>query len=230
MDRAGDFSIRDPNSPWTLEHKGHVEVLAIEIPRDRLESMLGSARHFAGLTMYGHLPVTTLARLFLSNMMSMADRLTPQAAERMTSVAIDLVAASLAERLSMETPKALSGTLTVQRAKAYALANLGKPELDTSQVAAAVGISMRQLQTLFRERGSNVTAWIWQRRLEQAAQRLSDPACLHLQLGELAYGCGFASQSHFSRRFRDQYGLSPRDYRHTAFARAAEAGGAVRIV
>ncbi|MBE7202702.1 MAG: AraC family transcriptional regulator, partial [Parafilimonas terrae] len=42
-DTAGDFAIRDTNTPWTIEHNGYSEVLAIEIPRERLESVLGSA-------------------------------------------------------------------------------------------------------------------------------------------------------------------------------------------
>jgi AraC-like DNA-binding protein len=29
----------------------------------------------------------------------------------------------------------------------------------------------------------------------------------------LAYGCGFSSQAHFARRFKDRHGMSPRDYR-----------------
>uniref|UniRef100_UPI00313DF139 AraC family transcriptional regulator n=1 Tax=Methylobacterium fujisawaense TaxID=107400 RepID=UPI00313DF139 len=54
---------------------------------------------------------------------------------------------------------------------------------------------------------------IWPRRLAWAATGLSDPACAHLSIGMLAYGCGFASQAHFARRFKDCYGLSPRDFR-----------------
>lgn len=217
---AGDFCIRDTNTPWTIEHDGYSEVLAIEIPRNRLESLLGPARHFAGLTVEGHLPVTTLARSFLCNLTRVGEQLDHHAAERMASVGIDLVVASLAERMAMETPKALRRSLLVQRAKAYITANLDDPNLDPAQVAAAVGTSLRHLQILFREEGLNIAARIWQQRLERAARRLSDPACAHVPLGELAYECGFSDQSHFSRRFRDQFGMSPRDYRHSALAPA----------
>ena len=143
----------------------------------------------------------------------------------MTSVAIDLVAASLAERLALETPKALHGTLILQRAKAHIAENLGDPDLGPSQVAAAAGVSLRRLQALFRDDGRNVAAHIWERRLEKAARHLSDPGCLHVQLGEVAYRCGFVDQAHFSRRFRDRYGLSPRDYRNAALARARSGTG-----
>lgn len=195
--------------------------MAIQIPRDRLEGMLGSTRRFAGLTVDGTLPTAILARSFLCNLARMEGKLTPQAAERLVGVGLDLIVASVAERMALDTPKALQGTLIVQRAKAYVAANLGDTNLDPAQVAAAVGVSLRQLQALFRGEGLNVAAWIWQRRLETAAQRLADPACLPLQVGEVAYRCGFADQAHFSRRFRDRYGASPRAYRHAALSQAA---------
>ncbi|MGP4797585.1 helix-turn-helix domain-containing protein, partial [Psychrobacter sp. T6-3] len=58
--------------------------------------------------------------------------------------------------------------------------------------------------------------WIWQRRLEAATRRLADPGCAHLPIGTLAFGCGFASQAHFSRRFKERHGMAPSAYRHGA--------------
>lgn len=220
-DKAGDFAIRDTNTPWTIEHKGYSEVLVIAIPRERLECTLGSARIFAGLTIDGDLPTATLTRSFLCNLMRERDRLPPPMAERMAGVAIDLVVASLAERLAQQVPRPVSGTILVQRAKAYIQANLGDAGLDPPQVAAAVGVSLRRLQELFHERGQGISEYIWRRRLETAAQLLTDPGCAHLQIGFVAYGIGFATQAHFSRRFKNQYGLSPRDYRHRALLQSA---------
>ena len=215
-DNAGDFCIRDPSMPWTIEHAGYSEVLAIQIPWNRLEGMLGTSRRFTGLTVDGTLPTSTLTRSFLCNLARVGEDLAPHTAERLVSVGIDLIIACLAGRMATETPKALHGTLIVQRAKAYVAANLGDPNLDPSQVAAAAGVSLRHLQALFQADGRNIAAWIWQRRLEMAAQRLSDPACLNVQVGEVAYRCGFADQAHFSHR----YAVSPREYRHAALSQA----------
>ncbi|MGU3421782.1 helix-turn-helix domain-containing protein [Methylobacterium sp. D54C] len=220
-DKAGDFAIRDTNTPWTIEHNGYSEVLAIAIPRQQLECTLGSARIFAGLTIDGRLPAATLTSSFLCNLMRERDRLPPPMAERMAGIAIDLVVASLAERLAQEVPRSVSGTILVQRAKAYIQANLGDASLDPPQIATAVGVSLRRLQELFHERGHHISEYVWSRRLEAAAQLLADPGCTHLQIGIVAYGTGFATQAHFSRRFKDRYGLSPRDYRHRALLYSA---------
>lgn len=221
-DRVGDFSIRDTNTPWTIEHSGYSEVLAIGIPRERLEESLGSARLFAGVTVGGDLPTATLTRSFLSSLLSLGDRLTPQVAESLVSTGLDLIVASLAERLAREVRQPVRDSVVMQRARAYIEANLHDPTLDPPRLAAATGVSLRRLQALFSAQGRHISDWIWHRRLEAAAKRLADPGCLHMPLGNLAYGCGFVSQSHFSRRFKERYGLGPRDYRQRALSRAAE--------
>ncbi|MBP1180736.1 AraC-like DNA-binding protein [Methylobacterium sp. PvR107] len=45
---------------------------------------------------------------------------------------------------------------------------------------------------------------------------MADPARADLPIGLLAYGCGFASQAHFARRFKARPGMTPRAYRHAA--------------
>ena len=221
IDRTGDLGVRDQNTPWRIEYDEQTEMVAIELPRDRLEALLGPARHFSGMTVNGDLPSATLARSFLRNLMLLGNKLAPDAAERMATIGTDLIVASIAERMALERPKPLQATMTVQHAKDYIDTHLSDPELNSTQVAAAVLVSVRYLQERFRERGRDVASWIWERRLETAAQRLSDPACLHQPIGLLAYGCGFTNQAHFSRRFRDRFGMSPREYRHAASMEAA---------
>ncbi|XYD12195.1 helix-turn-helix transcriptional regulator (plasmid) [Methylobacterium sp. NMS12] len=115
--------------------------------------------------------------------------------------------------MAQEVPRSIHGNVTVQRAKAYIEANLGDPTLDPPQLAAAMGVSLRRLQELFHERGRHISDYIWERRLQVAAKRLADPACLHLSIGMLAYGCGFSNQAHFARRFKARHGMAPREYR-----------------
>jgi AraC-like DNA-binding protein len=69
---------------------------------------------------------------------------------------------------------------------------------------------------LFHARGQHISDWIWHRRLEVATKRLTDPGCVHLSIGPLAFGCGFANQAHFSRRFKERHGMTPREYRQAA--------------
>jgi len=52
--------------------------------------------------------------------------------------------------------------------------------------------------------------YLIRQRVERTKQLLSDS---DMPLSEIALVAGFADQSHFSRRFRQHVGMSPRDYR-----------------
>ncbi|CAM3090173.1 MULTISPECIES: helix-turn-helix domain-containing protein [Methylobacterium] len=225
----GRDSVQKPGDIVVLDHRPSVvttspgsQAVFLELPRERLESMLGSTRLYTALSMGAEMASTSLASTFFRELIQVRHRLDPDSAERMSTIGLDLIVACIAERMAQEVPQPLHGTVVVQRAKAFVEANLGDPTLDPPQLAAAVGVSLRRLQELFHERGQHISDWIWQRRLVAAAKRLADPSCAHLQIGAVAFGCGFASQAHFARRFKERHGLSPREYRVAALLDTAE--------
>jgi AraC-like DNA-binding protein len=214
VQRAGELVVLD-RKPTVMETRSHSQSLVLEVPRDRLERMLGSVALYAGLTVGSGQASTPLVTSFFGELIRLHDQLSPDTAERMSSIGIDLLVASIAERLSQETPRSIASTITIQRAKAYIETNLSDPTLDAPGLAIAMGVSLRRLQQLFQGHGLNISDWIWQRRLESAAIKLEDPAYLHLPIGILAYGCGFISQTHFSRRFKSRYGMTAGEYRES---------------
>ncbi|MEL6060700.1 MULTISPECIES: helix-turn-helix domain-containing protein [unclassified Methylobacterium] len=229
----GREAVQHPGDMVVLDHRPSViathrdsQALFLELPRERLESVFGSTRLYAGLSLGADLASTKLATSFIHQLIQLRRQLSPDAAERMAEIGVDLIVASLAERLAQEMPRPLHGSVVVQRAKAYVEANLQNASLDPPQLAAAMGVSLRRLQELFHERGRHISDWIWERRLEVAAKRLADPACVHMPIGTLAYGCGFTSQSHFARRFKHRHGMSPREYREVAVLRILPGRGA----
>lgn len=56
-------------------------------------------------------------------------------------------------------------------------------------------------------------SYIWHRRLERIRHDLANPALAGTSITEIAFGRGFSSSTHFSRSFRESYGVSPRVYR-----------------
>lgn len=212
VQRPGDMVVLD-HRPSVLTTHMDSQALFLELPRERLETVFGSTRLYTGLSIGTDLASTRLTASFIRELIRVRHQLTPDAAERMATIGVDLILASLAERLALEAPRPIQGSVLVQRAKAYVEANLQNPTLDPPQLAVATGVSLRRLQQLFHERGQHISDWIWQRRLAVAAKHLADPAYLHLPIGTVAYGCGFISQAHFTRRFKDHHGMTPREYR-----------------
>ncbi|TAM89926.1 MAG: AraC family transcriptional regulator [Jatrophihabitans sp.] len=85
------------------------------------------------------------------------------------------------------------------------------PQLTPSEVAAALGVSLRQLYRAFAGPESPA-ALIRRRRLEHAADLLASRRTIG-SVEEIAQQSGFESAEYFSRAFRREFGLSPRSYR-----------------
>jgi len=90
------------------------------------------------------------------------------------------------------------------------------PDLSPSMVAQALKISSRHVHRLFVQQGGTVTRYILRRRLEKCRAALADPLLAGLSLTHICGEYGFRSLPHFSRLFRDGYGMAPRDYRREA--------------
>ncbi len=84
-------------------------------------------------------------------------------------------------------------------------------ELSLSWLAAQCGVSDSYLSTSFRkETGMTVTDCINRTRIRQALILLNTS---ELPIGDIASRCGFPDANYFSRVFRKQQGLSPKQYR-----------------
>jgi AraC-like DNA-binding protein len=99
------------------------------------------------------------------------------------------------------------------RAETFITEHLSDPELSALTIARHLNISVRHLSRLFLTRHTTVTEWIWNQRLERAQKNLISPRACAISIGEVAFRWAFANQSHFSRRFKGRYGLTPTEYR-----------------
>jgi len=82
-------------------------------------------------------------------------------------------------------------------------------ELTPTKIADANFVSVRHLHGLFQQCGTTVSKWIWDRRLRACREDLLDPTMASLTICEIAYCRGFNDSAHFSRAFKERFGISP---------------------
>ena len=85
--------------------------------------------------------------------------------------------------------------------------------LSLSYIADQIGISVRQLERLFRAHlGRSPKRFYNGLRLQRGQQLLLQT---DISITEISIACGFQSNSHFSKLFKKQFGLSPYSLRNT---------------
>jgi AraC-like DNA-binding protein len=92
--------------------------------------------------------------------------------------------------------------------------HLAAADLGVDTIARAFGMSTRSIHKLFEGEATTISRIIWQRRLERCREEIVDPSLAAHSITEIAHLWGFSDSQHFSRAFRQRFGVSPRDYRN----------------
>jgi AraC-like DNA-binding protein len=131
--------------------------------------------------------------------------------------ALDLFSVSWAQTMEGRKPRVSSArSLALLSLRAAIDARLADPALDAEIVAAAAGVSVRYANALLAQQDMSIMRLVHAKRLEQCQKALEDPLQTHRMISGIAYGWGFSDMTHFARRFRAAYGLSPSDWRRNA--------------
>lgn len=97
--------------------------------------------------------------------------------------------------------------------------NIEEP-ISLDELARHVGVSRRQLERLFQKHLHCVpTRYYLELRLARARQLLLQTS---ISIVDVAFACGFVSAPHFSKCYRDYYGIPPREERRLRGTRIGE--------
>lgn len=221
---TGDFTLCDASRPYSVRFTETNHMLCIKVPMASLTQRLGDVDRLICQPMRGGDGACAMLSSFLTTLWSQIDLAGDRDwAETVSEVVLDLL--TLAYRPLQEGPA--TGSSQAQRlSKARTIIDqrICDPELGVSAIAEALGVSPRYVQMIFAGEGSTPSAYILERRLRLAAERLrrADGRCIT----DVALAVGFNDLTHFGRAFRRRYGVTPRDYREGARAPLWDGGPA----
>lgn len=204
--REGDLALLDSATAMKMLPKGLFSHVSIHLPRARLSGV--SRERFGKLSTTGACGqlLATLVRQIAGG------ELTQWACAEDGDGLQDALIALLGSVLDYPHSDHSPG-LQLHEVQMLIQRRLDSLRLSPASLAEELGISSRQLYRLFEARGDSVCRYILRERLLKAAQDLRNPACKHRSITDIGARWGFADSAHFSKTFKKQMGLTPRDYR-----------------
>jgi AraC-like DNA-binding protein len=168
----------------------------------------------------GHLGLEPIFRCLIVEAARNISGLTPEMAQPLELALIEFLVACLASGRETEARGGALGARAsyLRRICQKIELQLPDPNLSLPQVAAANGVSPRYLQKLFTQNHQTFGAYIKQRRLDRCHADLLSPIHAQLSISEICFRWGFNDAAHFSRSFRQHFGLSPREHRQAGMA------------
>jgi len=215
----GDLALYDSARPYVLHFDGAFRQHVLQFPRAALRERVRDPERLTAVRVAGT-GAGAVAGAFLRAVLAHADELDPIAAERLGAQALDLFAVALslgAEGAGPARVDPAAQRLALRR-RVHALieAHLADPLLSPASVAAALHLSVRTLHKLFEDQPETVARLIARRRLERTAADLADPRLAGRTVTWIAFSWGFRDAAHFSRAFRQRYGVAPVEHRRRA--------------
>jgi AraC family transcriptional activator of tynA and feaB len=221
----GDITLLDPLVPYNGRFFMGSKLLVLKTPRRLLEARVGKTRQLIARRIRPIAAENNLASAFLAMLPDYADNLAGAAAEIVADQALDLVAVSCAKAMEGGKPRVSSArSLALVNVRTAVEARLRDPGLGAETVAAAARISIRYANAVLAQEGTSIARLIQERRLARCRRALEDPSQNHRTISEIAYGWGFSDMTHFGRRFKGAFGLSPRDHRRRSCESAEQSG------
>ncbi|MGC5568451.1 helix-turn-helix domain-containing protein [Streptomyces sp. FR-108] len=212
----GDFAVYESTSPYTLLFDEGVDHHFLRLPRAALALPERLLRDVCAITLGPDNLVARLAFTYFSQLAS-ADELRhgPHAdADAVVEPSIELLRAVLTSQHGSSglAGSPMEATLSL-RITQYIRTHLADPDLSAARIAAAHGISVRHLYAVLSRSGISLGDWIRARRLAECKRELAGPNGRLRTIAATGRKWGFVDATHFSKVFKQAYGISPRAWR-----------------
>lgn len=201
----GDCLAYDVSCPHTITSPGSTGHEVVIVPKELLRDRGFRSERMSACKLSSRTGTGKIALEFVHAAFAEATRLSPSTATGVAGSLIDLLLLPLREADTMFNrvgPEAM-----YIRAQAFIREHLRDPDLCIDQISAALGCTKRYLHMLFSERGMTVSDHIWRARLQNC--RLELETQRDRTITDVAFSWGFSSSSHFSRVFRNHFGVVP---------------------
>lgn len=206
---AGQALLCNPSSDYSVEFAQDYEMYVLRLPVAPLSAQVSGLdlTRATAQPLDSHFSKLLLA--FLEAAWHQAPVLAddPEWRDCIGRTAADLIVRAIHRSKVAATPE--PGQALRNAILSYIREHLADPELRTSAMASALGVSNRTVQSVFEKMGTTASAYVLKERLSLAAARLCRGP---VSITELAFDVGFNDPAYFSRCFHHHYGQSPRDF------------------
>ena len=211
---VGDFWMYGTSSGAELELSQPVSLLALCLPRDQLARYIACPEAACSLVVPSTSGAGALVAGYLRDFWGRAENeLAPQLTSRFAEIALQMVASAYAGVPAARPDQSCRLAEHRARIRSYIEEHLCDADLTPKSIADAMRITPGYLHRLFSDSSESISRYILRRRLEECHRNLSDCMQSARSITHIAFEHGFNSLPHFSRVFRNHFGVTPSELR-----------------
>jgi AraC family transcriptional regulator, positive regulator of tynA and feaB len=209
--QAGDMAIYDATLAHRIYCPDNFSKVIISIPRSLMRDNLPGVEHCTALKLAGQAGMGAVASRFIQSITQQVGQMTESAFLTLAEHTLDLLTMSLLTVRPQNYYLARSRSVSLHQIKNFVNSHLAQADLDSSTIASALGLSARYINQLLAEEDTSLMRYVWQQRLQRCYADLANEKYRGCRVSDIALRWGFNDLSHFSRAFKQRFGVSPRD-------------------
>jgi AraC family transcriptional activator of tynA and feaB len=210
----GQFAVLDTTEPYYLDFESDWRMLSFRVPHEQLGGRLADPLLGTGIGIDARTGTGAVVAALMHSLWELAEPTGAGAAAELEQSFAAVAAVAMGTAAPGPDPAGdrLSHPGLRAAVLRHVLANLADPDLSVATVCRRFAISPRLLHTLFADQPASFAGTVRALRLERCARLIADPGST-ASITEIAARHGYPDPASFSRAFRRQFGVAPRDVR-----------------
>ncbi len=212
--QAGSLVMWDSTRPMKFITGNNLHQVTLSVTHSRMRRIFPAIDDFVGIQLGTQ---TGPGRLFASHLLALDTdfgNLYPQQAKIILDSTTQLFLSTLENQEFHVSPPSM-----IKKTKAicsYIDENLGNLDLSATSLASRFNISARHLHRIFHRSDMTLSGYVLQKRLDRCSQELSSRIYSNQSITDIAFKWGFKDSSTFSKIFKREIGVTPREFRKSA--------------
>lgn len=210
----GDITIYDATIPHRIYSSVGFSKLIVSIPRAVMRDRVAGVEHCTALQVSGKTGVGAVATQFIQSTANQVECMRAEEFSALSEQSLDLLTLAFTSVRPQNFHLSRSRSLSLNIVKDFIEKHLANSLLDTAMISAGTHLSPRYINDLFRDENTSLMRYVWMRRIERCHKDIINMPDRHVSA--IAFKWGFNDMSHFSRAFKNQFGVCPTGIRHSA--------------
>lgn len=213
--KGGDIVLADSHKPSRLTFEAPTRLVTLRIPDTLLIAHLPQPERLCNQVLTPRHHFSGAIRASLLSLLKMARRGAPsELRERSLQPFLGMLSFSYLANFGHDLGgRRSSGRNRLNEIRRYIDDKITEASLTPESIAANFGLSTRYMRKIFAAEGDSPTRYIQRRRLAKSADKMSNLLWKEQSITDICYDCGFKSAPHFTRAFKAQFGMTPKEYR-----------------
>ncbi|SFK52581.1 helix-turn-helix domain-containing protein [Methylophaga sulfidovorans] len=209
----GDMTLYDATQWHRITMPQAVSKVIISLPRDYFRQRISHIGNLTAKKISTKSGTAAITASCIQSLTQQLDILDCNTFHSLHDPLVDLLTLSLNQLEPKSVQLSNTQSSTLFHVKRYINQHCHYHDLSPKMISEAVGLSVRYINNLLQAEHTSLMRYVTQQRLNSVYRKLNSRQFMHRTITEIALESGFNNMAHFSRAFKAQFGLSPRQFR-----------------